>query len=284
MKLVRYTTLCLALTAAASPLRAQEEKTEKTDTTIISTTTETKRKVSYHFHIYAPPKPGKGYITAGGNGPLLSFANVKLNDERMRNIPRFTVFFNVGTNYNYDFNNNIGIFSGLNIKNIGLITKPSDNEKLKQRVYTLGVPVGFKIGDLRSGTFLFFGGEYDLAFNYKEKYFLDGDKKSKFNEWFSDRTDLFMPSLFAGFRFGPMFGIKGQYYLNNFFNQDFSETKGGVKVTPYKDLKANLMFVTLSYNFGIRREEKAGNRTRTTTTEYRKGTKVIIEKRTEITD
>ncbi|WP_341834387.1 hypothetical protein WJU16_15450 [Chitinophaga pollutisoli] len=277
MKLVRYTMLCLALTAAASTVRAQEEKKE--DTTVVST--ETKKKVSYHFHIYAPPKPGKGYVTAGGNGPLLSFANVKNNDERVRNIPRFTIFFNVGTNYNYDFNNNIGIFSGLNIKNIGLITKPTDNVKLKQRVYTLGVPVGFKIGDLRSGTFLFFGGEYDMAFNYKEKYFLDGDKKSKFNEWFSDRTDLFMPSLFAGFRFGPAFGIKGQYYLNNFFNQDYTETVGGVKTQPYKDLKANLMFVTLSYNFGIRKHEKTKT---TTTTEYRKGTKVIIEKRTEITD
>ncbi|WP_423737189.1 hypothetical protein [Chitinophaga caseinilytica] len=284
MKIVRYTTLCLALTASATTLRAQEDTMPTTrDTTIVKTETETKKKVSFHFHIYAPPKPGKGYITAGGNGPLLSFANVKLNDERMRNIPRFTVFFNIGTNYNYDFNNNIGIFSGLNIKNIGLITKPSDNVKLKQRVYTMGVPVGLKIGDLRSGTFLYFGGEYDLAFNYKEKYFLDGDKKSKFNEWFSDRTDLFMPSLFAGFRFGSAFGVKGQYYLNNFFNKDFTETRDGVKTQPYKDLKANLMFVTLSYNFGIK--TKTHNKhTTTTTTEYRKGTKVIIEKRTEIVD
>lgn len=271
--------LCLPLTAATTLYAQEETSTTKADTTVV--TTETKKKVSYHFHIYAPPKPGKGYVTAGGNGALLSFANVKNNDERVRNVPRFTLFFNIGTNYNYDFNNNIGIFSGLNIKNIGLISKPNDSVKLKQRVYTLGVPVGIKIGDLRSGTFLFFGGEYDMAFNYKEKYFLHGDKKTKFNEWFSDRTDLFMPSLFAGFRFGPAFGVKGQYYLNNFYNSDFTETVNGVKTQPYKNLKANMMFVTLSYNFGIKKHHKTQ---KTTTTEYRKGTKVIIEKRTEIVD
>ncbi|MRG47702.1 outer membrane beta-barrel protein [Chitinophaga sp. SYP-B3965] len=269
MKVIRYTMLLLLL-AATTGLYAQDS-------------TVTKKKISYHFHIYAPPKPGKGYITTGGNGPLLSFADMKNNGEHVRNIPRFTMFFNVGKNYNYDFSNNFGIFSGLNIKNIGLISKPNDSVKLKQRVYTLGVPLGIKIGNLRDGFFFFAGGEYDLAFNYKEKYFLDGDKKSKFNEWFSDRTDLLMPSVFAGVRFQPGFGVKVQYYLNDFFNKDYSETVNGVKQQPYKDIKAQMLFVTLSYNFtGFKCDP--GSKHYHKSNKERKGTKVIIEKRTEVVD
>ncbi len=269
MNVIRYTMLLLLL-AGSSALYAQDKPAEST---------EVKKKITYHFHFYTTPKPGKGYITAGGNGPLLSFASMKNNGEHIRNIPRFTMFFNVGTNYNYDFTNNIGIFTGLNIKNIGLISKPNDSVKLKQRVYTLGVPLGLKVGDIRNGYFFFFGGEYDLAFNYKEKYFLDGHKKSKFNEWFSDRTPLLMPSVFAGVRFQPGFGVKVQYYLNDFFNKDYSQTVNGVKTQPYKDMEAKMLFVTLSYNFGTHRSCHYERSTK----KYRGGgSKLIIEKRTVI--
>lgn len=192
----------------------------------------------------------KVYMSWGGDGPLLSFGDIKYAGEHVRNIPRFTFFFNVGHNFNYDFGKHFGMFSGINIKNIGLITKDND-VKLKRRVYTLGVPVGFKIGDVRRGSFFFFaGGSYDLAFNYKEKQFINGDKKHKFNEWFSDRTPLLMPSLFAGLRMAPGFGLKVQYYPNNFFNQDFKETVNGVVTYPYRDVEAKMFFATLSYDFG----------------------------------
>ena len=65
MSFIRYTMLILGL-AATTGLKAQNDT--------IESSSEVKRKVSYHFHIYAPPKPKQGYITAGGNGPLLSFA------------------------------------------------------------------------------------------------------------------------------------------------------------------------------------------------------------------
>lgn len=196
------------------------------------------------------PKHRDGiYMTRGGDGPLLSFASMMLNGEALRNIPRFSWFFNMGTNFNKDYTKNVGVFAGINIKNIGLISKPADSLKLKQRVYTVGIPLGFKIGDVSGGTFfLYAGGEIDLAFNYKEKQFIDG-KKSTFNEWLSDRTPLLMPSLFAGFRMGNSLGLKVQYYLNNFFNTDFKTKENGRTVYPYKNLKANLVFVTLSYNF-----------------------------------
>lgn len=208
-------------------------------------------KKSWYADQY-PVNHKKAYTTWGGDGPLLSFGDIKYAGEHVHNIPRFTFFFNAGHNFNYDFNNHFGIFTGLNLKNIGLITKDNnDSVKLKRRVYTLGVPVGFKIGDLKRGTFFFFaGGSYDLAFNYKEKKFVNGDKVDKFNEWFSDRTPLLMPSLFAGLRFRPGIGLKFQYYPNNFFNKDFKETVKGVTTQPYKDVESKMFFATFSYDFG----------------------------------
>ncbi|WPQ63790.1 hypothetical protein SIO70_02810 [Chitinophaga sancti] len=190
------------------------------------------------------------YATNGGDGPILSFGDVKANGAHVNTAPRFTLFFNVGRNYNYDFTKWLGIYSGVNLKNIGIITK-ENGTKLKRRVYTLGVPLGLKIGDVRGQNFFFFlGGQYDLAFNYKEKQFINGDKVKKFNEWFSDRTPLLMPSLFAGFRFYPGIGLKVQYYPNNFFNQDFKETVAGVTTYPYRDMASKMFFVTLTYSFG----------------------------------
>jgi Outer membrane protein beta-barrel domain len=191
----------------------------------------------------------KGYITTGGNGGILSFADIKEDGDRVNSIPRFTLFFNIGTNYNYDFSENVGFFSGLNIKNIGLITKDG-NIKLKRRVYTLGVPIGFKVGNLETGHLFFAGGELDFAFNYKEKRFVNGDKVSKFNEWFSDRTPVVMPSLFAGVQFNRHFSFKAQYYPSNFFNTSFKDDNG---VEPYKNTDANILFITIGYHFTPKR-------------------------------
>lgn len=192
------------------------------------------------------------YPSVGGDGPILNFADVKYDGEHVSTTPRFTLFFNMGRNYNYDFSKYVGIFSGINLKNIGIITKADDTQdiKLKRRVYTLGIPFGIKIGDVRGQNFFFFlGGQYDLAFNYKEKQFVDGRKVKKFNEWFSDRTPLLMPSLFAGFRFYPGIGLKVQYYPNDFFNKDYKQTIAGVTTYPYRNTTSKMFFVTLTYDF-----------------------------------
>ncbi|WP_106527590.1 hypothetical protein [Chitinophaga niastensis] len=240
----------LLLLVACNVVLAQENK-DSAKAAVSDTTTDTHFKTSFSLIFGKYPKHREGiYVTHGGEGPLLSFAAMKENGEHMRNIPRFTIFFNVGTNFNKDVSKNLGFFTGFNIKNIGLISKPNDSLKLKQRVYTLGVPLGIKIGDVTGGSFFFFaGGEIDLAFNYKEKQFLNGSKVHKFNEWFSDRTPLLMPSLFAGFRINPGFGLKVQYYPQNFFNQDFKTTDKGNTIYPNKNLQANLVFVSLGYNF-----------------------------------
>jgi hypothetical protein len=242
--------LFLLLLMICGSVFAQDKK-DSASAAVTDTAADKSAKVAFSLIFGKYPKHREGvYVTHGGEGALLSFASMKENGEHMRNIPRFTLFFNIGSNFNKDITKNLGFFTGINLKNIGLISKPSDSLKLKQRVYTLGVPLGIKIGDVSGGSFFFFaGGEISMAVNYKEKQFVDGEKVHKFNEWFSDRTPLLMPSLFAGFRINPGFGLKVQYYPQNFFNQDFKTTDKGNTVYPYRNLEANLVFVTLGYNF-----------------------------------
>lgn len=208
-----------------------------------------------HHHVvinYTPPAdrnhPVHGiYVAGGGDGSILSFAHVKDGGNSVRNVPRFSLFFNIGSTVNYDFSNHAGFFSGMNLKNIGFITKEND-EKIKRRVYTLGIPAGLKLGNFNDDFFFYFGGQYELALNYKEKHFVDGKKTIKFNEWFSDRTPLLMPSLFAGVKMHN-FNVKVQYYPNNFFNTGFTETKNGVSTQPYENMKANMFFISFGYSF-----------------------------------
>jgi len=172
----------------------------------------------------------KVYYTKGGNASLLSFAQVTRDGEEVSTIPRFTMFFNIGTNANVDLGNHLGLFAGLNLTNIGMITEETivgtvktDVFKYKQRVYALGVPVGIKIGDLRK-FYVYGGAEAAYAINFNP----------------------FMPAVFAGFQTKSGFGLKVQYYLTDFLNPDFSEN--GVK--PYANTESKIFFVTLGYNFG----------------------------------
>ncbi len=66
---------------------------------------------------------------------LLQFANYTANGYSKRTIPRFTYFFNVGVEASLNSlkKNPINPFTGISIKNIGLITK-SDSVKNKYRV------------------------------------------------------------------------------------------------------------------------------------------------------
>ncbi|WP_276132563.1 hypothetical protein [Polluticoccus soli] len=159
---------------------------------------------------------------------------------------RFTFFVNYGMNINHDFSNNFGVFSGLGIKNIGFIEKfHALDSTVKRRVYTLGVPLGIKIGNLGKRNFVMLGGGADLAFHYKEKGFIRRGNKTKTREWFSERTPLIMPNVFLGASFSPGFTIKAQYYPGNFLNKDFTQTAAGVKVQPYASYQVNLFLLSV---------------------------------------
>ncbi len=164
--------------------------------------------------------------------------------------PRFTYFFNTGFNVNYDFNQHIGLFTGLGLKNIGFIEKitPLDST-IKRRVYTIGLPLGIRVGNIKKKNYAFLGGGVDLPFNYREKGYVRRGNKDKFNEWFSDRTPSYMPYGFVGVSFKPGFYVKVQYYPGNFMNSGFTETitVGGVSVpnTPYARYDIELLMFSI---------------------------------------
>jgi hypothetical protein len=50
------------------------------------------------------------------------------------------------------------------LRNVGFINDLNDTVKLKQRVYTLGLPVGIKLGNMSSSTYATIGVEANWHF------------------------------------------------------------------------------------------------------------------------
>ena len=131
------------------------------------------------------PNPGGGYTypTTNSMGTI-----------------RFSYIINFGVTFNFNLARHFGIYTGIDIKNLGFIEKNSSDETIKRRTYNIGAPIGIKIGNMADkGSYLFFGGGADVPINYKEKYFVVRNEKSKYNQWFSSATPALMPYLFAGF-------------------------------------------------------------------------------------
>lgn len=147
---------------------------------------------------------------------LIQFATLDQWNKSMTTIPRYTYFFNMGFDANFKVTNYFNLFTGLNMKNIGLIIKYNDSVREKHRVYTVGAPFGFKIHNLKNNVVFKTGVDVSVAVNYKWKHIVN-DTKTKHNEWFSNRTALFFPSLFAGLSVKGV-AVSANYYLNNFFN------------------------------------------------------------------
>lgn len=157
---------------------------------------------------------------------------------------RFSWILNFGFTFNYNFNQRFGCFTGIDLKNLGFIEKLG-NYTVKHRTYNLGVPVGIKMGNMAGkGRYVFLGTGLDLALNYREKgYTLRNQKIYKFSEWFSDRTPLLMPYVFAGIALPRGVTLKAQYYPNGFLNADY--THSGIK--PYDGEKIQIMYFTVGF-------------------------------------
>jgi len=192
----------------------------------------------------------KLYRSAGFDGAIFSTADMKKTGEKEKlTTLRFTLFFNIGHNFNYDLNDHFGIFTGVNIKNIGYIEKVGDST-IKRRVYTIGIPIGVKFGNLSHRNFVFAGTGLDMPFNYKEKGYVTRGNKDKYNEWFSSRTATFMPYFFVGVSVTPGVIFKLQYYPVNFLNTDYTSTANGISYKPYS-MYESLKLIALSVGWDI---------------------------------
>ncbi len=182
---------------------------------------------------------------------IFSFANIQSDSMNIDNIMRWSPVFNYMGRINHDISKHVGIDIGLGFRNVGFIAKfPNEENDLKKkfRTYNLGLPIGIKIGDLnqKNPFFLFAGFEIEMPFQYKEKTFENGDKNDKITGWFSDRTDRFTRSVYAGVQFPNGISLKFKYYLQNFFNEDYKIIKDGKTTKPYANLDVHVFYFSLT--------------------------------------
>jgi hypothetical protein len=196
----------------------------------------------------------KTYWSSGGE-MLFSFANISDNGTSGGSVLRWAPVINLQGTFNSDFNQNLGVFTGLAVRNVGYIydnyhvrnTDGTFGEEYKKkfRSYNIAVPVGIKFGDL-DNIFFYAGYEVELPFLYKEKTFDQGDKIDKITGWFSNRQEMFQHGIIAGVQFPYDFTLKFKYYFSEFHNQDFTDSEGK---KPYSGLESHVMYFSLGYNF-----------------------------------
>jgi hypothetical protein len=179
---------------------------------------------------------------------------------------RFTGFYHVEQDWHLDFTDNIGFFTGLGVRNIGMITDellPATragndmiNYKLIRRVYTAGVPLAIKIGTFKKHVYLYSGGEIEMVFHYKEKYWKDTNtrsgNKAKNSVWFGEQTPQFMPSVMAGIQLPGGFNLRFKYYFNDFLNHKYEANSVSADfnvsdLTRYET--SQLFYFSLSWQF-----------------------------------
>jgi hypothetical protein len=213
----------------------------------------------------------KIYHSNGGE-IIFSGADVGFNGIDVNTNVRFTLFFHTQQHVNFDFTNNIGLFTGFGIRNVGFIvedlyqnvgfsdvdnTDPNWNKstKVKRRSYSLGFPLALKVGNFDKNFFLFAGGEYEWMFHYKQKLFIDGNK-TKFTEWTSDRVNPWIPSLFAGIQFPQGFRLKFKYYMDDFLNTSFTGVDFGEQVDYSQFESTGMWYISVAFFINRKQIEK----------------------------
>lgn len=201
---------------------------------------------------------------------IFSNGTVEFTDAYMQQFPeaevsgvplRFTAFFHFTQYWHVDFGQNFGLFSGLGIRNVGLISDEIlynsasgidsyQPYKIIRRVYTGGVPLALKFGSFKDNLYFFGGGEVEFPIHYKEKYWnshsRDGSK-TKTKEWFGGQTEPIMPSLIAGVQFPGGINLKFKYYLNDMLKHSYTNSNFVSDLTRYKS--SQVWYVSLSWQF-----------------------------------
>jgi len=222
--------------------------------TIVTGANAQKHKADSMWHPKLEPTPvHKFYFSNGLDAAIFSTSNMQLVGESSKlTTLRFSYVINIGVNANYDFTDHFGVMAGLSMKNIGFIEKVSDST-VKRRAYTIGIPVAIKFGNIPRRNYGFIGGGFDVPFEYKEKGFTSRGSKTKLNSWFSDRTENFMPYIFAGFSVRPGVTFKFQYYPGNFLNRDYVDGNGNKPYYRYE--KTNLMLLSIGMDIHYKKPQ-----------------------------
>jgi hypothetical protein len=192
----------------------------------------------------------KSYPSSSGE-MIFSFAKISKGGVDVASNLRWSPVFNWQVFSNHDFTQHFGVFYGIAIRNVGFVYDVPQSDTLKKhRTYNIGIPIGIKLGNLDKGNFLYGGYEFEMPFHYKEKTFVNKDKKDdKISVYFPNQVNWYTQSVFVGVNFKGGLNVKFKYYLNEFFNANYTETDAsGNKVKPFSDFNAHVFYFALQFN------------------------------------
>ena len=190
----------------------------------------------------------KLYSTSGWE-MIFSWADVDYNSTEGKTIMRWAPVLNLQGSLNYDFGKNVGLFTGLAIRNVGYIMdnyvdRDEHTVKKKFRTYNVGIPVGIKVGNMKK-LFIYAGYDFEFPFHYKEKTFKDENKTKNVATFFSNRVEQFQHGTIVGIQFPYGANLKFKYYFSEFHNQGYTESDGYM---PYAGLKSNVLYISLNFS------------------------------------
>lgn len=199
--------------------------------------------LSLGLSLQAQETPTKTWYLEVVNETIFSWGNVKATGLETGNIVRFTPSVNLGVQMHKDFSEKTGFYTGLVIRNVGIITDLNDSVRIKQRTYTLGIPLALKFGTM-NGNMAAFGIDNEFAINFKQKVFVN-DEKAKTNVWFSDRTPFYLPSAFVELKSKSGNYIRFKYYLTDFLRAENQRVNvAGVNFNP---TQSTMMYISVGY-------------------------------------
>ena len=220
------------------------------------------------------------YTTSGGEvifswGDLQytqTFKNNYPDAEIVENPVRFTAAFHFQQLLHMDMTDNIGIFTGLGMRNVGLISDERLPEnyntsnpgyfdtKIIRRTYTLGLPLALKFGSFKNNFYLYAGAEIEWAIHSKEKWWVGHDRsgaKTRSTDWFPANINTWMPSYYAGIQFPGGANVKFRYYSKDFFDHTYgnqaASNRGDVISDLTKYAKSAMIYVSLSYQINTQK-------------------------------
>ena len=185
---------------------------------------------------------------------ILSGSALSVNGDSDVSTIRFSPWYNAQYTMNYQAIKHVGVFLGLDMRNVGFIYKTTLNTeagdidiKKKFRTYNLGIPLGIKIGK-SDGLNFYAGYEIEFPFHYKEKTFTNGIKNFKQKKWFSDKVPTYLTSVYGGFESKQGFNLKFKLYLDKFFNPAYKGDVNGMPGCGYESFDVQVFYISICMN------------------------------------
>ncbi len=184
------------------------------------------------------------------------FSSASMSSTALSSSPvvRFSGFINYESQLHFNLNKKMGFYTGLGIKNIGIINNfDKGTLAFKQRAYALSMPLALKLGNVTNQAFVALGAEANLMFNYKEKFLYSNTKTSR-SEWFSNKVNIFNPAVFLQLKFLKSQVLTFKYYLSDFLNYQSSglTLPDGNVVSDYAK-SSKLFYISWGSNFEFKK-------------------------------